>query len=136
MLERHRSAALLALAAALAACAEDPNPLEPSLVTYSDLPDLFTFSVVGLDNVSDVAGPFLWVMGGDQAIVDVSSSLTGGSAFLQIRGASGTVVHAEDIRSETDVLTGVDTGGLWEIAVVFEKASGGFDFSVERDTIP
>jgi hypothetical protein len=135
MLTRFGSFAWIALTISLAAC-DDTNPLDDSLVTYTDLADLFTYSVVGLENVSDVSGPFLWVMGGDQAVVDVTSSLSSGSAFLQIRGGSGEVVYAEDIESEVDGPTEVDVGGLWEIAIVFEKASGGFGISIERDTIP
>jgi hypothetical protein len=131
---RNRSGALLALAISLAAC-DDTNTLDPNLVTYTDLADLFTFSVAGLENVSD-ATRYLWLMSGDQAFVDVSPSLSSGSAFLQIRGANGDVVYAEDIGAEVDALTEVNFGGIWQIDIVFEKASGSFGFTIERDTIP
>jgi hypothetical protein len=75
-------------------------------------------------------------MTGDQATVDVTSSLSDGSAFLQIRGGDGVVVYAEDIRTIADDTTKTNTPGLWQIDVVIEKASGDFSFTLERDTIP
>jgi hypothetical protein len=125
---------LIALALSSAAC-EDENSLDPSLVTVTELQDFFMFSVTGLDRVTD-AERYLWLMTGDQATVDVTSGLTGGSAFLQIRGADGEIVYAEDIQSQGDGTTDVSTAGLWQIDIVFEKASGELDFSLERDTIP
>src|SRR5688500_2763815 len=133
---RTRSSArwALALAMLVAAC-DDANPLDPSLVTTTELSDLFTFSVVGLSNVAD-AKRYLWVMTGDQATVDVTSALPQGSAFLQIRGADGTIVYADDIESEEDGVTAVNAAGIWQVDVVIDKASGSFEFALERDTVP
>jgi hypothetical protein len=118
-----------------AACSEEENTLDPTLVTITDLPDVFMFSVTGLDNVTDHER-FLWTMTGDQATVDITSGLTGGSAFLQMRGGNGQVAYAEDIRSEVDGTTDVSLPGLWQIDIVLDKADGEFSISLERDTIP
>ncbi|MGE0158329.1 MAG: hypothetical protein AB7T31_02890 [Gemmatimonadales bacterium] len=127
-------ALLLVLVLATGAC-EEENTLDPSLIDVTELQDIFTFEVHGLDQVTD-AERYLWVMTGDQATVEVTSGLTGGSAFLQIRGGNGEVVYGEDIQAEVDGVTEVNTSGIWQIDVVFEKASGEFGFALERDTIP
>jgi hypothetical protein len=121
--------------AALVAACDSTNALDESLIMVTDLSDTFTFSVAGLENVSD-AKRYLWAQGGDQATVDISPSLSGGAAFLQIRGGDGTVVYAEDIGDEVDGVTDVNIPGLWQIDIVFEKASGGFGITLERDTVP
>ena len=128
-------ALLLAVPVFSAACGEEENTLDPTLVTITDLPDVFMFSVTGLDNVTDHER-FLWTMTGDQAAIDITSGLTGGSAFLQMRGGNGQVIYAEDIRSAVDGTTDVSVPGLWQIDIVFEKADGEFSISLERDTIP
>jgi len=128
-------ALLLAVPVFVAACAEEENTLDPTLVTITDLPDVFMFSVTGLDNVTDHER-FLWTMTGDQAAIDITSGLTGGSAFLQMRGGNGQVIYAEDIGSEVGGTTDVSIPGLWQIDIVFEKADGEFSISLERDTIP
>jgi hypothetical protein len=128
-------ALVLAMPVFSTACAEEENTLDPTLVTIIDLPDVFMFSVTGLDNVTDHER-FLWTMTGDQATVDITSGLTGGSAFLQMRGGNGKVIYAEDIRSEVGGTTDVSLPGLWQIDIVFERADGEFSISLERDTIP
>lgn len=132
---RARRALFLPLLVITTACQEEENTLDPSQITYSDLPDIFTFSVTGMDNVTDHE-PFLWTMTGNQATVDVTSGLTGGSAFLQMRGGNGQIVFAEDLRAGVDTVTDVNFPGLWQIDIVFEKADGDISIALERDTIP
>jgi len=127
--------ALLALATLAAAC-EDPNTLDDAVITVVELPDLFTYTATGLDNVSDVDAQRLWFMGGTEASVDVTSGITRGSVLLQIRGGNGQVVYLEDIVDEVDTVTTPNIAGIWQIDLVFQKASGEFSFTVERDTIP
>jgi hypothetical protein len=136
---RRRSRArggLFVLVTLAAACSEDTNTLDHSLVTVVELQDLFTYTVTGLDNVSDVDPQRLWLMTGTEATVDVTSGITGGSVLLQIRGGNGEVVYLEDIADEVDTVTEANTSGIWQIDLVFEKASGEFTFTLERDTIP
>ena len=135
MPSRARRALLLPLLVITAACQEEENTLDPSQITYSDLPDIFTFSVAGMDNVTDHE-PFLWTMTGNQATVDVTSGLTGGSAYLQVRGGDGQIVFAEDLGAGVDTVTDVNFPGLWQIDIVFEKADGDLSIALERDTIP
>jgi hypothetical protein len=132
---RARRALFLPLLVISASCQEQENTLQPSQITYSDLPDIFSFSVTGMDNVTDHEF-FLWTMTGDQATVDVISGLTEGSAFLQMRGGNGQIVFADDLRAGVDTVTDVNFPGLWQIDIVFEKADGDISIAIERDTIP
>ena len=118
----------------MAAC-EDENTLDENLITVTELQDVFVFTVTGLDDVTD-ARRYLWAMTGNQATVDVTPGITGGSAFFQIRGGNGDVVYAEDVQSEVDGVTEENIFGLWQIDIVFEKASGEFSIALARDTIP
>lgn len=132
MRKRTRSyvVAALTLAACLGAC-EDENALEDSLITVDALTDIFSFSVSGLDRMTG-AKSYLWATTGNQVTVDVTSGLSGGSAFLQIRGGDGEVVYAEDIESQIDGLTEESFPGIWQVVVVIEKASGDFSIALAR----
>ena len=127
--------ALCALVTFTAACGEDPNTLDPNIVTLVELQDFFSYSVTGLDNVTDFKRHW-WVMGGDQAIIDVTSGITDGSVLLQLRGGDGTVVYLEDIADAVDTLTAASFPGVWQLDVIYDEASGDFSFTLERDTIP
>jgi hypothetical protein len=131
---RIRSLALVALTVLLGAC-EKGNVLDDSLVTVTDLSDIFTFSVVGLENVTDSRRYFPF-MSADTVIVDVTSALTDGNVYLQVRTADGTVVYGENVGDEIDTVTSATVAGIWQVDIIFQKASGGFGIRLERDTVP
>lgn len=120
----------LAAAAALTGC-DGTNTLDDSQITIQDLSDDFSWSVAGLDEVSD-GRRYLWTVTGTQIAVDVTQSISGGSAFLQIRDGLGTVVYAENIGDEVDADSDVGVAGLWQIDIVLTKVSGGFGFRAQR----
>jgi hypothetical protein len=114
---------------ALAAC-EAENELDPNLVTVSSIPDAFQFSVSGLDNVTD-GERYFWAVTGSEVAVDITQSISGGTAILQLRDGTGDVVYQEDVADQVDdTLTGVL--GLWQVDIVLTKVTGGFDVAAQR----
>jgi hypothetical protein len=124
---------LLFASMGLAAC-EDTNTLDLNLVTTVQLQDYFSFDVNGLDNVSDAARYF-WVTTGQAVVVDVTPSITKGTAILQLRDTNGTVKYRENIADGVDTTTTSGIAGIWQVDIVLTEVTGGFSFTLERDTV-
>ena len=126
--------AVLLASLALAAC-EDTNTLDLNLVTTVHLQDYFSFEVNGLDNVSD-AERYFWVTTGQRVTVDVTPAITSGTAILQLRDTNGTIKYREDVGDGVDSTTTSGIAGIWQVDIVLTGVSGGFSFTLERDTVP
>lgn len=124
---------LLLASMGLAAC-EDTNTLDLNLVTTVHLQDYFSFEVSGLDNVSD-AERYFWVTTGQEVIVDVTPSITSGTAILQLRDTNGTIKYREDVADGVDSTTTSGIAGIWQVDIVLTEVTGGFSFTLERDTV-
>ncbi len=122
-----RSALGVLAAAALAAC-ESENPLDRNLISASSIPDLFSFSVNGLDNVTG-GDRYYWTVTGTQAVIDMSQAMSSGTAIVQIRDGSGDVRYLEDAADAVDTTTVAGTSGLWQVDIVLTKVTGGFSFT-------
>ena len=126
-------ARLLALTLLLAACGDSnligpDNHLEATAAT-----DQFQFQLSALDNVTD-SRTFDWENTGTRATVDVSQSITSGSAILTVRDADGTVVHQEDIANGNDTTTSVGVAGTWSVEISLESVTGTFNFRLQKVT--
>lgn len=124
---------LLLTSVGLAAC-ESTNTLDPNLITTVHLQDFFSFDVNGLDNVSD-AERYFWVTTGQRVVVDVTPSITSGTAILQLRDTNGTIKYREDIGDGVDTTTATGIAGIWQVDIVLTEVTGAFSFTLERDTL-
>ncbi len=130
-IQRRKLPVLAAAAAiALAGC-ESTNTLEENQISVTNLSDNLSVSVTALDNVTD-GERYLWSMTGPQAVVDVTQAITSGTAILQIRDGTGTVVYQEDIGDAVDDTTTLGASGLWQVDLALTKVSGEFSFTVLR----
>ncbi len=75
-----------------------------------------------------------WENTGTQATIDVTQAISGGSAFLTIRDAEGTVLYQEDVAADADTTTPVGVAGTWRIEVRLESTTGTFNFRVQKTT--
>ena len=86
-------------------------------------------------------------LGPDVTVNCIAPGLVEGTRMAQrvpqevVDGALKQVVlgrcgSAQDIADQVDSVTAENTPGIWQIDLVFEKASGEFTFTLERDTIP
>lgn len=124
------SAFLLGLA--LAAC--DGNVLGPdNQLEVGNNQDQFQFQVTALTDVTD-SRSYQWENTGAQATIDVSQSITSGSAFLTIRDAAGAVMYQEDLADDSDGSTPNGEAGTWTIEVRIDSATGDFNFRVQKTT--
>lgn len=118
------------VAVALTAC-ESENALDTNLITASSVPDQFDFSVNGLDNVTGGVRYF-WTVTGPQAQIDMSQTITSGTAIVQIRDGAGDVRYQEDAADGIDTTTVAGASGFWQIDIVLTKVTGGFGFTAVR----
>ena len=95
--------------------------------------DQFQFQLTALDNVTDTRS-YQWEISGASATIDVTQSITAGSALLTIRDADGTVMYQADLADETDATTPAGAPGTWSIEVVLTGVTGTFNFRVQKTT--
>lgn len=128
---------LLPLAAAVllsAGCGDATNLIGPeNELEVTSATDQFQFQLTALDDVTD-SRTYDWSNTGTSATVDVSAEVTGGTAVLRIRDASGQIVYEANLAAGADGSTQVGTAGTWQIEVVLTDVTGTFNFRVQKTT--
>ena len=125
--------ALGALAILLSACGGS-NLIGPdNQLEVTNATDQFQFQLTALANVTD-SRTYTWVNTGAQATIDVSQAITGGTAFITIRDADGTVMYSADAAEDNDTTTQPGTAGDWQIEVRLTDTNGTFNFRVQKAT--
>ncbi|MBT8487742.1 MAG: hypothetical protein HKN72_01540 [Gemmatimonadetes bacterium] len=128
------STILLGLAVALLTGCGDGNLIGPdNELEVTNAIDQFQFQLTDLVEVDDTRS-YTWENTGTQATIDISQAITGGSAFLTILDADGTVLYQEDIADDSDTTTPVGVAGGWRIEVRLESVTGTFNFRVQKTT--
>jgi hypothetical protein len=123
--------ATLFSAGVLAGC--DANDLigpenEPEVTNTTDS---FQWQVTDLSSVTQFLN-YTWVNTGTSADVSQSSSLTAGSAGLEVRDGAGTTVFVGDLSQGGTFQTAPGVAGDWSVRVVLANASGTFNFRLEK----
>lgn len=127
-------AIFLWLAAALLIGCGDGNLIGPdNQLEVTNAIDQFQFQLTDLVEVDD-SRSYTWQNTGTQATIDISQAITGGSAFLTILDADGTVMYQEDIADDSDTTTPIGVTGGWRIEVRLESVTGTFNFRVQKTT--
>lgn len=122
------------LAAISASCGDPSSRIGPeNQQEVTNAIDQFQFQLTALANVSD-SRSYDWENTGTQATIDVSQAITGGSAVLTIRDASGTVMYDSDIGEDNDATTPEGVSGTWRIEIVLTETTGTFNFRVQKTT--
>lgn len=127
--------AAIALAAILVlpACS-DSNTLGPgNQLEVTNATDNFQFQVSNMEKIEQTE-TYTWAHTGTQATVNISESITAGSVILTIEDDAGTQVYQEDIASTGSGETTVGVAGDWTITVKIQKATGTFNFRVQKKT--
>jgi hypothetical protein len=97
----------------------------------ANVTDSFQWQVTDLGSVTQFLN-YTWVNTGTTANVDQSSSLTGGSAGLEVRDAAGTTVFVGDLSQGGTFQTAPGVAGDWSVRVVLANASGTFNFRLQK----
>jgi hypothetical protein len=122
---------LLLVAASLAGCGRDRNPIasfQPEVVNNTDA---FQFQITDASKVTTTLS-YTWVNTGTRATVDHSTSTKAGGASIEIRDASGTQVYSSALIASGVQETLVGTAGNWTVRVVFANFGGTANFRAEK----
>lgn len=129
-----RRAVHLFLASALffTACSDSGNVIGPeNSPEVANLTDSFQWQVTNLDQVTQTL-TYTWVNTGTSANVDQSSSLTGGTATVRLSDSEGTVVFEGDLSEGGSFQSSTGVAGDWSVRVVLTRASGSFNFRLQK----
>ena len=95
--------------------------------------DQFQFQLTALEGVTDTRS-YDWENTGAQATIDVSQSITGGSALITIRDAAGATLYSSDAAEENDTTTDPGQPGMWRVTIDLVDVSGAFNFRAQKTT--
>jgi hypothetical protein len=97
----------------------------------SNATDTFQWQVTGLESVTQTF-TYDWQNTGVTADVDQSSSVTGGTALLRIRDASGTQVYTHSLTEDGTFESDAGDSGEWTIEVRLTDVTGTLNFRVQK----
>lgn len=110
-------------------CAESTDPgVEPEIVNQTDS---FEFQITGVRNYSRTL-QYTWRNTGTQADVNQATTLTAGTALLEIHDAEGAQVYSSNLDANGTFQTDTGASGDWTIRVLVVGASGTLNFRVEK----
>ena len=130
-----RSAVLLACSTlfvvVLCGCSDDDPvalaPFEPEIVNVADS---FSMQATGVKNVTTTVS-YTWNNSATRATIDHSTTSDAGSAVLEIRDSSGTVVYSENLSPSLNEASSEGLAGDWTIQVKFTGYTGTLNFTVQ-----
>jgi len=94
-------------------------------------PDNFQFQSTGVQNVTQTL-QYTWPNSGTHASVNQATTVTTGSAMLQIRDSQGTVVYNSDLALNGTFPTApAGQAGNWTILLTLSNYSGTLNFRVQ-----
>ena len=122
---------LIASAVVVGACG-DNNPIGPSnQPEVANNRDNFQFQASNLQGTTQTL-TYTWENTGTSANVNQSGQISGGSARLTLRDASGTERYTRAL-TETGTFTSASgTTGNWRIEVQLENVTGTLNFRVQK----
>ncbi len=125
-----RSACVLAIVAALAAC--DPTRLigPANQLEVSNNPGIFEWQVTALRNVTQTL-TYAWQNPGTTANVNQASSVTSGTATLTVLDASGTQVYTRNLAENGTFNTSTGATGTWTVTVALDQVHGTLNFRLD-----
>lgn len=116
---------------ALVACGSD-SVLDPRFEPeVANLANNFQFQATSVSHITETV-TYTWQNTGTMANVDQSGNITGGTATLQIRDASGSLVYTGNLSSTGSFTSTAGTSGAWKIQLVLDDASGTLNFRVQK----
>ena len=103
-------------------------PFQPEI---NNAPDNFQFQATGLTNLTTTV-QYTWSNSGTAATVNHSSTVSGGSATLIIKDASGTQVYSGALVASGTPATSAGVVGAWTIRVQLVNTNGTLNFRVQK----
>jgi hypothetical protein len=115
----------------LCGCSDDDPvalaPFEPEIVNVADS---FSMQATGVKNVTTTVS-YTWNNSATRATIDHSTTSDAGSAVVEIRDSSGTVVYSENLSPSLNEASSEGLAGDWTIQVKFTGYTGTLNFTVQ-----
>lgn len=106
------------------------NPPPPPGV--SNMPDHFQFQVTSGVYSTTQTVDYVWANSGTSGKVTIASSITAGTANLQISDSMGKLVIDQPLTSNGTFITAMGVTGDWKIHVVLTGVTGTVNFHVDK----
>ena len=117
-----------AAVAVFAACTSSLAPFQPQI---NNAPNNFQFQATGVTNLT-ATFTYTWSNSGDSATVNQATTITAGSATLQIADQNGTQMYSQSLSGNGTFGTAKGVTGSWTIKAVFTNYSGTVNFRVQK----
>ncbi len=128
---RESRARLLALPfAALIVTACGSHSLAPFQPEITNAANSFQFQATGLAGVSTTK-TYQWTNSGTSANVNQASSITGGTASLEIMDGGGASVYSRNLADNGTFQTSAGGSGSWTVKVKLQNVRGTVNFRVQ-----
>lgn len=112
----------------------DDTPVSPGVnPEIINATDNFQFQVTDVRNFTG-SWDYNWNNTGVMAVIDHSSSVTGGTANLTLLDDAGVEVYSRDLSVDGSINSSAGQTGTWTIRVSLAAASGTFNFRVDKAT--
>ncbi len=122
---------LVALTLALGSgCGDSPTSsgVQPEI---NNIADNFQYQVTGLRNYSRTLN-YSWEITGTTASVNQATTITSGSATLQLFDADGLEVYSRSLADNGTFASSAGAPGTWTIRVIYSSASATVNFRVQK----
>lgn len=106
------------------------NPPPPAGI--SNMPDHFQFQITSGAYSTTQTLDYMWSNSGTSAMVSVTSSITAGTADLQISDSMGKLVIDQPLTTNGSFITAMGITGDWKIHVVLTSVTGTVNFHVDK----
>lgn len=126
----HSLVALAAIGLATA-CGNSTGPLAPYQPQINNVTDNFQFQATGVTNVTWTY-TYTWTNSGDSATVNQSTTVSGGSATVEILDHTGTQLYAQSLAANGTFGMAKGVAGDWTVRVVFTNYSGTVNFRIQK----
>lgn len=113
------------------ACGNSTGPLAPYQPQINNAADDFQFQATDVAGISWTYS-YAWANSGDSATVNQATTITGGSATLEILDHNGATVYSQSLAGNGTFGMTKGVAGSWTIRVVFTNYSGTVNFRVQK----
>ena len=125
-------ASFILLAATFAGCGGGSalNPqFQPQVTNQADN---FQFQTTGITNITQTL-TYTWQNSGTLANINQACAITGGTASLTVKDASGNQVYSASLTANGTYMTSpAGTAGAWTITITLNKATGTLNFRAQK----
>ena len=121
----------LVLSAICLAAACDTGPESPFNPVITNRADYFELQAAALPDVTTIV-EYVWTNTGQLASVTQTSTVTGGTATLDLLDGAGDVVYSRSLSETGTFLTLQGTAGPWVIRLALTGVSGSLSFRAEK----